>query len=241
MKKGADIAAFLGKGTECEGRLSFQETARIDGHLKGEISSQGTLIVGEEAMIEATIHTSTIVISGEIRGDITASKRVEIHAPAKVFGNIQTPAVMVDEGAFLEGMIQTLPHKTVDEEEATGIISDDSIPGTASPPPTLYGIITDKETGNPITTATVKCSGKGKRHMETNASGFYELADLRDGVWEVKVEATGYKKAKASIEIRGEGRYEHNLELTPKKVVWKSRGDKPHHRAMIRNDPGSPV
>jgi len=171
MKKGADIAAFLGKGTECEGRLSFQETVRIDGHLKGEISSQGTLIVGEQALIEATIHTSTIVISGEIHGDITASTRIEIHAPAKVIGNIQAPAVVVDEGAFLEGMMQTLPHKAVDEEEAAGIISDDPLPGPASPPPTLYGTITDKETGNPITTAAVTGGGKGKRHTETNTSG----------------------------------------------------------------------
>jgi hypothetical protein len=83
MKKGADIVALLGKRTECEGRLSFQETVRIDGHLKGEISSQGSLIVGEEGLIEATIHTSTILISGEIHGDITASSRIEIHAPAK--------------------------------------------------------------------------------------------------------------------------------------------------------------
>ena len=122
MKKGAGIAAFLGKNTECEGRLSFQETVRIDGHLKGEISSQGTLIVGEGALIEATIHTATIVISGEIHGDITASTRVEIHAPAKVFGNIQAPTVVVDEGAFLEGMTQMLPHKAVDEEEAAIVI-----------------------------------------------------------------------------------------------------------------------
>jgi len=217
MKKGADIAAFLGKGTECEGRLSFQKTVRIDGHLKGEIFSQGTLIVGEEAMIEATIHTSTIVISGEIHGDITASTRIEIHAPAKVIGNIQAPAVVVDEGAFLEGMIQTLRHKGLDEGGSASIISDDSLPRPASPPPTLYGTITDKETGSPITTAAVTGGGKGKRQTETNASGFYELADLRDGVWEVKVEATGYKKTQTTIEIRGERRYKHNLELTPKK------------------------
>ena len=217
MKKGAHIAAFLGKDTEFEGRLSFHETVRIDGHVKGEISSEGTLIVGEGAMIEATIHTSTIVIYGEIHGDIIAGSRIEIHAPAKVFGNIQAPVVVVDEGAFLEGMTQTVRHKEVDEKESANIISDDSLPGPSSPPPILCGSITDKETRSPITTATVKCSGVGNGQTETNASGFYELADLCDGVWELKVEAKGYKKAKTNIEIRGERRYEQNLELTPKK------------------------
>jgi len=217
VKKGADIATFLGKGTEFEGRLSLHETARIDGHLKGEISSEGTLIVGKEALIEATTHTSTIVIYGEIHGDIIAGSRIEIHAPAKVFGNIQAPAVVVDEGAFLEGMTQTVRHKEVDEGKSAGIIADDSLLEPSSPAPILCGSITDKETGSPITTATVKCSGVGKRQTETNASGFYELADLRDGVWELKVEAKGYEKAKTTIEIRGERRYEQNLELTPRK------------------------
>jgi cytoskeletal protein CcmA (bactofilin family) len=217
MKKEENVAAFLGKGIELEGRLSFQETARIDGHLKGEISSGGTLIVGEEALIEATIHTSTIVIYGEIHGDIIADSRVEIHAPAKVFGNIQAPAIVVDEGAHLEGMTRTVQHKEGNERESADVIPDESLPGPSSPPATLCGIITDKETGSPITTVTVKCSGEGTRQTETNASGFYELADLSDGVWELRVEAKGYKKATATVEIRGESRYEQDLELTPKK------------------------
>ena len=79
----------------------------------------------------------------------------------------------------------------------------------------------EKATGNPSTTAAVTGGGKGKRHTETNASEFYELADLRDGVWEVKVEATGYKKTQTTVEIRGERRHEHNLELTPKRSSFE--------------------
>ena len=104
MKKGKDqMNAFLGRDTEFEGKLSFNGAVRIDGRFRGEISSDGTLIVGETAVIESDIHASHLIISGEARGNIFAQSRIEIHAPGKVFGNIETPVLTVDEGVIFEG------------------------------------------------------------------------------------------------------------------------------------------
>lgn len=103
MRKRDDINAFLGKNTEFEGKLSFKGAVRIDGQFKGEIVTEGTLIVGETAVIHSNIHVSHIIISGEIRGNIFADKRIEIHAPGKVFGNIQAPTVVINEGVVFEG------------------------------------------------------------------------------------------------------------------------------------------
>lgn len=103
MKNKDDFNAFLGKDTEFEGKLSFKGTVRIDGHFTGEIFTEGTLIVGEPAVIKSDIHVSNIVISGEIRGNIIADNRIHIHAPGKVFGNIQSPAVIIEEGVIFEG------------------------------------------------------------------------------------------------------------------------------------------
>jgi cytoskeletal protein CcmA (bactofilin family) len=97
------INAFLGKDTEFEGKLSFVGAVRVDGNFKGEILTEGTLIVGESAIVESDIHVSHIIISGEIRGNIAAEERIEIHAPGKVFGNIQAPTVIIDEGVIFEG------------------------------------------------------------------------------------------------------------------------------------------
>ena len=114
MKKNRDqINAFLGKDTEFEGKLSFKGTVRIDGCFKGEIASEGTLIVGETAVIESDINVSRIVISGEVRGNINSEDKIEIHAPGRVFGNITAPVVTVDEGVVFEGQCQM---KKVDEE-----------------------------------------------------------------------------------------------------------------------------
>ena len=104
MKKDQNqINAFLGKDTEFEGKLSFSGTVRIDGSFKGEILTEGTLIVGEAALLECDIQTAQISISGEIRGNIDARNRIEIHAPGKVYGNISAPIVTIDEGVIFEG------------------------------------------------------------------------------------------------------------------------------------------
>lgn len=103
MKNRDQINAFLGKETEFEGKLSFKGAVRIDGRFTGEIYTDGTLIAGESAVMKSEIHVSHIIISGEIRGDIIADKRIEIHAPGKVYGNIQAPVVVIDEGVIFEG------------------------------------------------------------------------------------------------------------------------------------------
>jgi cytoskeletal protein CcmA (bactofilin family) len=104
MKKTKDqINALLGKNTEFEGKLTFEGAVRIDGRFAGEILTPGTLIVGESASIQSRIKVSDIIISGEVRGDIIADGKVEIHAPGKVFGNIHAPTLVVEEGVIFEG------------------------------------------------------------------------------------------------------------------------------------------
>ena len=98
-----EINAFLGKDTEFEGIFSFTGAVRIDGKFAGEINSGGTLIVGETATITSRIHVADIIISGEVNGDIFAENKIEINVPGKLFGNIQTPKLIIEEGVIFEG------------------------------------------------------------------------------------------------------------------------------------------
>jgi cytoskeletal protein CcmA (bactofilin family) len=102
--------AFLGKDTEFEGRLSFSGAVRIDGYFKGEVFSEGTLIVGETAKMESDIQAAHIIISGEVHGNITAEKRLEVHAPGRIIGNIQSPTITIDEGVVFEGNCRMEKH-----------------------------------------------------------------------------------------------------------------------------------
>jgi cytoskeletal protein CcmA (bactofilin family) len=103
MKAIENITTYIGKDTEFEGKLRFYGTIRIDGHFRGEITGEGTLIVGEGAIIESDIHVSLIFNSGRIQGDVTADNKIEIRAPGKILGNIQAPSIVINEGATIEG------------------------------------------------------------------------------------------------------------------------------------------
>ncbi|MBW2316448.1 MAG: polymer-forming cytoskeletal protein [Deltaproteobacteria bacterium] len=100
------LTAFIDQGSEFEGKLSFKNTVRIDGCFKGEISSENTLIVGEPGVVDATIHSRHVIVSGEVAGDIVASERLVLHKTARVHGDIQTPKLVVEDGAELEGSIR---------------------------------------------------------------------------------------------------------------------------------------
>ncbi len=105
MPKGVgEINALMGKGTEFQGDLKFDGTVRIDGIFCGEIQAAGTLVVGEGARVEAKIHCGTVIVSGEVIGDIEATHRVEALAPARIQGNIQTPVLVINEGVQFDGV-----------------------------------------------------------------------------------------------------------------------------------------
>lgn len=102
----SDINALLGKGSEFEGKLTFEGTVRIDGRFTGEVMSEGKLIVGEGAEIQAEIRVASVEVYGDVTGNIFATEAVELYAPASVRGNITSPALHIDKGVFFEGACQ---------------------------------------------------------------------------------------------------------------------------------------
>jgi cytoskeletal protein CcmA (bactofilin family) len=99
-----DIRGFLGEGTEITGEVKFSEILRVDGNISGKvISESGNLLIGEQGHIKAEIEASSVSISGRVEGTITAKNRVEIHATGKVYGDIYTPALIIEHGAIFDG------------------------------------------------------------------------------------------------------------------------------------------
>lgn len=100
----AAISTLLGRDTVIEGTLTFKETIRVDGHISGKlISPDGTVIVGENAVLDADIQVGVAVIRGKINGRVEASQRIEIYAPAQVNGDISAPTVAIDSGVSFNG------------------------------------------------------------------------------------------------------------------------------------------
>jgi cytoskeletal protein CcmA (bactofilin family) len=98
-----EITTLLGRGSEFEGKLTFEGTVRIDGKLSGEIFSEDVLVIGEGAQVNAEIDVGVIIVEGNVTGNIRAKRAVELHAPARVKGNIETPSLYIDKGVVFEG------------------------------------------------------------------------------------------------------------------------------------------
>jgi cytoskeletal protein CcmA (bactofilin family) len=102
-KASGEVSAYFGKGSKISGKLNFEGTVRVDGRVDGEIHAKDTLVIGDSAEVMAEIHATSIVVRGVVRGDIHATRKVEIRAPGKLYGNISSPAVVIEEGVIFEG------------------------------------------------------------------------------------------------------------------------------------------
>src|ERR1700682_3075459 len=87
---------LLGRGTRFEGKLTFQGTVRIDASFAGSIVTSDVLVVGESACIDANITCGTIIVHGEVNGNIQAKTAVEIHNAAKVRGDLETASLVIE-------------------------------------------------------------------------------------------------------------------------------------------------
>lgn len=102
-KSGGEVTGFIGKGMSIVGSLSFEDTVRIDGSFRGEISATGTLVVGDGGFVEGEIKAGSAIITGTVNGNLSATTKVELRRPARFTGEIKTPTLIIDEGVIFDG------------------------------------------------------------------------------------------------------------------------------------------
>ena len=98
-------ATSIDAGSELEGTLRCRETLRIDGRIKGEVHCEKNVIIGQAASVLASIDAAEVAIAGEVKGDISASRKITLEPTARVIGDLCTPGIVIEEGAKLEGRI----------------------------------------------------------------------------------------------------------------------------------------
>ena len=99
------VTAFIDEGSKIEGKYTFTGTGTLllNGEFRGEIVTTDAVIVGEKAVVNATIRAATVVIIGEVLGNVQASGRVELKGTARVFGDLEAPVVVIEEGVLFRG------------------------------------------------------------------------------------------------------------------------------------------
>jgi cytoskeletal protein CcmA (bactofilin family) len=97
------VTAFIDDGCAIEGTYTFTGTTVLNGKLNGSIRGDGSLIVGVTAVVEADIETRSLVVAGQIIGNVTASDRIELKTTARVLGAVEAPVIAIEAGAILDG------------------------------------------------------------------------------------------------------------------------------------------
>lgn len=115
---------LLEQGCEFEGKLTFEGCVRVNGKFKGEVFSDGTLMIGESAHVEGQLEVGNVIIHGKVQGDVTAKEKIEMRRPAEVRGNIEARTLVIEEGVIFEGSCRmggsapvSLPKKTTEARE----------------------------------------------------------------------------------------------------------------------------
>ena len=123
------LSGFVGHGTTLTGETHFQAMLRVDGHLQGSVSSDsGTLLVGTNGQVDANVAVATAVVNGQVNGDIVASEKIQLGRTARVIGNIQTPRLILEDGALFEGSCSMIKAKEAVDSKATETQSHYTVP-----------------------------------------------------------------------------------------------------------------
>jgi cytoskeletal protein CcmA (bactofilin family) len=116
------LSGFVGHGTVLTGETNFQAMLRVDGVLQGTVSSEaGTLIVGSNGQVDANVAVASATVNGTVNGDIVATEKLHLGRTAKVVGNVQTPRIVIEEGAVLEGSCSMLRAREAQEKHETEV------------------------------------------------------------------------------------------------------------------------
>ncbi len=126
---GGSSDLLLGEGAEFEGKLTFKGTVRIDARFRGSIETDDVLIVGEHARIDADISCGTVMIHGEVNGNVRAKTGVELRHTARVRGDLDTPSLSLEKGAFLQGAVR------MQGTDKPAAIKPAVVPATPAPSP----------------------------------------------------------------------------------------------------------
>jgi len=103
------LNGFVDSGCTLKGELEFSNSFRVDGRVEGTIRSKSELVVGEDGRVEGEIDVARCLVGGQVRGIVRASEKVVLHASAKVWGELHAPAIVMEDGAFLEGKVDMAP------------------------------------------------------------------------------------------------------------------------------------
>jgi cytoskeletal protein CcmA (bactofilin family) len=118
---------ILNADVEIKGNLKFAGELTFEGKLEGEIQSEGTLHLGDSAVVQGNISVGSVVVRGKVAGNVTAKEKIEVKSRTELFGDIRAAKLVIEEGVTFVGKTEVNPNKVAPGAPTT--------PRPAAPPP----------------------------------------------------------------------------------------------------------
>lgn len=136
VKAPDDLRTCFNEGMEITGDVKFTEVLRVDGHLSGTVTSDsGSLVVSEHGQVKAKIEAGFVEVAGVVEGTITARHRMEIRSTGRVYGDIYTPDLNIEDGAVFDGRCHMVEaEQKVYPAGPMTLVADDRLPETETSP-----------------------------------------------------------------------------------------------------------
>ncbi len=112
--------SIIGPGMTVVGDLVTGGTLRIEGRVQGNVQVAGTVVIGKDAVVEGEVVAEDAIVSGSVDGSLLARSRIEVHATARVAGDLRARSMQLDEGAVLNGRLAMGPGEVVPTRSAAG-------------------------------------------------------------------------------------------------------------------------
>lgn len=98
-----DLNGFVDRGSHLQGELHFDNSFRVDGKVSGVVVSQGSLAIGEHGEVDGEVRVGQVFIAGTLRGSVEALRKIQVAPGGRVYADLSTPALVIEDGAFFEG------------------------------------------------------------------------------------------------------------------------------------------
>jgi cytoskeletal protein CcmA (bactofilin family) len=95
---------LLAKGVLIKGEIRVDGTVRIDGRLEGEIHTKGTVVIGEDGIVQGTVTAGTLINSGKMKATVTATERIQLLKTGTLIGEVHTPNFAMEDGSKFQGL-----------------------------------------------------------------------------------------------------------------------------------------
>ncbi len=126
QKESHQINGLLDRGCNFEGKLTFDGIVQINGEFRGEIFSDGTLVVGGDAHINAKVLVDTLIIDGNVEGTVEAKSKIELHSTGTLVADVVSQAIVIEDGGIFQGSCQ-MPSLDARRTTATRPVDEDQL------------------------------------------------------------------------------------------------------------------